>query len=1808
MVLGERNATKSQSKGESGCKGQRKGKSCPPTEVEAKATCSSSAGNPEETSSKRPRRHSGEGSLGDMERRRNSEGSHGAAWRSPRRGKPGGGEREVLSPGLQSGRERAWSGVVRQHDHGEVEADGNHQRGRTSPEWGHGVVRDEDPLVQSGLQPRSHRRRSRSCHRYKDHAGSQQGGWLDEQFSPSGRGLRSGRRASGPERKDGRCSSGERQRRRRKEERGEEQIRRKEEVQERVQERKEGKEEREEEKEEEVQHFIGGVRGRGRQPAKEGQQETSQGGLRWDRSGRERTGSVKGGQEGQEASPKKGFQRNLELWQQVGRDHEQRWSRRGGGRSFVQPGVQSQGCGRSLPWSPGSSRVGPDAGHDAYEPGRGGPPRAASWHPSSVLQAGSAEEMLTPSSTRTSHPHEHLGQDVERSCGTGMRHSHAAGEVAGTHSQRWALECVPKNGVAGTGEHRGCHDWGDQRCAEGHSSRQPSEIPGVPAGWKREKQWRWRPRKRWIKRRQESVRRSRQERRKRQTEQRRWEEKGRCERSGQAVLKGQDEAEEAMRTDAGFSPCGGEGASSTRITGTSDLEISAGASSEVFHTMSPDCDGGAATLTGGTLVGSQQFQRLSSNSVTPTLDFNGAGVAEQSMHAIGSLPNLSSEAPSSAVERPTGLPTEICQEPKIDFDSVRDREKVVSAEGLCEHSLSSCGTLLLQKILEVLPLRSKTTGKKEKTALFPLPTSRERLRNEFPNLSSDEVSWMISVCVCLNSFWGCDIFFDGAWSNSVRACMSRLVADVQRFCSLPALVPTTDWSQLFSVRGVDYRGDEVRVAKYVKWENIQPALPKEIGVVKLEDVCTLGCKHYVQCFDQYIKPMEEWGPITRPRVMVGDEDWAEVCRGLVASGICTFIEESDVFMTAEGPLLNGMFGVTKDDFTDSGVEIFRLIMHLIPLNGLCHPMSGDVDTLPSWGSMSPFFLQPTECLLVSSEDVKCFFYTISVPECWIKYLAFNKLVPDECLEEHLKGKTVYLASRVLPMGFLNSVSLAQHVHRNLVSWSGSGEMSGVNPPEQELRKDRPHSAGSTTWRVYLDNYDLLEKVQATEMVGLEGTCPPGVLALRQEYEVWSVPRNVKKAVERSPLCEVQGATVDGVAGCAFPRESKLGKYFGLAMSLCNQTHAQQKQWQVVCGGLVYVSMFRRPLLGSLNRVWTHIESYSHTSSGVLATPSDCRLEVLRFLGMLPLGRMDFRLAMDSMATCSDASTQGGGACASTGLTPVGEMVAQGSLRGEFPECKGEFSVLCVGLFDGISALRVALDLIGVQVIGHVSVDKHQPARRVVESHYPGTLFYEDVNEITEKEVLTWTTRFSQCSLVLLGGGPPCQGVSGLNYDRKGALRDERSCLFTHVSRIKRLLQSGFRWCPVHHLMESVASMDAHDRDIMSEDIGDEPIICDAGGLTWCRRPRLYWLSWELPDRPDHEWSQTEDGLWELHLQGQQDLSPLLQPGWKKVDQSRSFPTFTTSRPSTRPGRKPAGIQQCDDAAIRRWEMDSHRFPPYQYKGDNCVMNAQGDYRVPDVSERELILGFPLNYTAGCLPKGQRKTGEYQDTRLTLLGNSWSVPVVACLLEPLFSLMGLISPLSVQEVVDNCVAGTHVTVQGRLVRLPLQRARAAQGGFESQLTHKLGNLISIKGEDIMLTTPTSQMCKFHRLRASVPGRLWKWRVIAGWRWTLGKEHINALELRAIFTTLKWRIEHQLQHNCRMIHLTDSLVCLHALCRGRSSSRKLRRTMSRINSLILAANIQPVWGYIHTDQNPADKPSRWGQRGVKTKFRDAKKTRA
>lgn len=768
--------------------------------------------------------------------------------------------------------------------------------------------------------------------------------------------------------------------------------------------------------------------------------------------------------------------------------------------------------------------------------------------------------------------------------------------------------------------------------------------------------------------------------------------------------------------------------------------------------------------------------------------------------------------------------------------------------------------------------KSKPMGR-----VFPLPTSSVYLSQACPQCSPVSLSVLRSLVCSLNSLNGEGVFHDGSPTPFQVRVLNGLKLDCERICAWKEPLPTVSWEDFFRTRGVDYKGDEILTAQSMQWENIAPALPAEVGEVPINDVVELGSLHYVTHFEEYLLPVEEQQYTKPPRVLVPPEHWETFCKNLIARGVFSRVHESELHRVGGMPILNGLFGVSKGEF--SGLfETMRVIMNLVPINRICRSMDGDVATLPSWAGMTPLSLMPEEDLVVSSEDVRCFFYIFKIPVSWHRFMAFNRPLPASLCGD--RSGNWYPCSAVLPMGFKNSVSLAQHIHRFIAKRALS--RVGVGP-EGELRKDRGFTTANPLFRIYLDNFDELQKVSKRVSDAIQGHVSPIVEGLREEYANLGVPRHPKKSVASQLQAEVQGAIVDGRQGIAYPKPQKVLKYLHLAKLLLEEERCTQKQVQIIGGGFVYFTMFRRPLLGCLNALWRFILQFEPYPPFIkLDIPGEVKEEIARFIGLAPLAYMDFRCELSPQVTASDASEYGGGVCVSTGLTPAGCVAANCKVRGDVVEPTDVVSVLTIGLFDGIGALRVAADALGWHVQGHISVEVSQQAQRVVESRFPNTISVADVKEVSGDMVKTWSQRFSQVGLIVIGAGPPCQGVSGLNASRKGALRDARSSLFVHVSRIRDLVRLFFPWAQVKTVMESVSSMSAEDEEVMSKDIGSHPWSIDASGVSLARRPRLYWMDWELLPGAGVELLPASWPRREVALKGHLDPKDFLSPGWSKV--------------------------------------------------------------------------------------------------------------------------------------------------------------------------------------------------------------------------------------------------------------------------------------------------------------------------------------
>jgi len=148
----------------------------------------------------------------------------------------------------------------------------------------------------------------------------------------------------------------------------------------------------------------------------------------------------------------------------------------------------------------------------------------------------------------------------------------------------------------------------------------------------------------------------------------------------------------------------------------------------------------------------------------------------------------------------------------------------------------------------------------------------------------------------------------------------------------------------------------------------------------------------------------------------------------------------------------------------------------------------------------------------------------------------------------------------------------------------------------------------------------------------------------------------------------------------------------------------------------------------------------------------------------------------------------------------------------------------LSLFDGISCARVALDRAGIEVNAYMSAEIDKNAIKVSEKNYPDIIRVGSVVDLSVEGEID-----------LLIGGSPCQDLSIAKKDRKG-LEGNRSGLFWEYVRIKK--ECNPKW----FILENVASMPKADRDIITREMGVEPVMFNASLVSAQCRKRLFWTN------------------------------------------------------------------------------------------------------------------------------------------------------------------------------------------------------------------------------------------------------------------------------------------------------------------------------------------------------------------------------
>ena len=162
-------------------------------------------------------------------------------------------------------------------------------------------------------------------------------------------------------------------------------------------------------------------------------------------------------------------------------------------------------------------------------------------------------------------------------------------------------------------------------------------------------------------------------------------------------------------------------------------------------------------------------------------------------------------------------------------------------------------------------------------------------------------------------------------------------------------------------------------------------------------------------------------------------------------------------------------------------------------------------------------------------------------------------------------------------------------------------------------------------------------------------------------------------------------------------------------------------------------------------------------------------------------------------------------------------------------------VVLLGRFDGVSAMRVAWQNLGLGCLGHVAIDNCPHAKRVLTSEWPDALRDQDVRKVDERQVEQWRGQFPGACHILSVADFPCHDLTSAHVRRRG-LAGSRSSLFWEQTRLWKTVACVWRSARLHRCAENVQRMPANDEWAITNELG-VPALAVCGSLfSWTNRP------------------------------------------------------------------------------------------------------------------------------------------------------------------------------------------------------------------------------------------------------------------------------------------------------------------------------------------------------------------------------------
>ena len=410
-------------------------------------------------------------------------------------------------------------------------------------------------------------------------------------------------------------------------------------------------------------------------------------------------------------------------------------------------------------------------------------------------------------------------------------------------------------------------------------------------------------------------------------------------------------------------------------------------------------------------------------------------------------------------------------------------------------------------------------------------------------------------------------------------------------------------------------------------------------------------------------PEHLWDPVVRACHHVPAEQEAGLARRLLESSMAVLVEESLLPRNQAGELLTGgLFSVPKNEVED------RLIFDRRPENSTMNKLRWT--SLPNGACYTRMLLEPHQYLRGSGDDLRNYYYTLKLPDNWVKYNSVGRQV-DASVVRDFGGDPACryrLCFRVLGMGDVNGCDIAQATHEALL------QRFGLLGPETHLVYGKPAPVGSMWQGVYLDDL-LITSIRSVGFeVPLDGSFEPpaaqdgdedieAVRKAEHAYDEAHLERALHKSFRAVTLFKAWGSEIDGIRGKAGAPLLARQQVYMLIVAVVRAGRATRGILEKINGFVAFFCQYRREIFCLQHHIYNYV---SGLPLDTWVRLPGFILDELRSVSLhLPFCVWHMRRSFVSSLLATDATPSSGGAVRAPVPGPLlRELWRRSEVRGE----------------------------------------------------------------------------------------------------------------------------------------------------------------------------------------------------------------------------------------------------------------------------------------------------------------------------------------------------------------------------------------------------------------------------------------------------------------------------------------------------------------------------------------------------------------